>query len=85
MPALFGATKSVLVSTKSGDDYSGVAASDAPEQPVLATGPGTEVRIDRSEIEIRPSSVSLMPGGLEEQLSRQELADLIAFLKATRW
>jgi hypothetical protein len=26
----------------------------------------------------------LMPPGLDEQLSKQELADLLAFLKATR-
>jgi len=34
---------------------------------------------------MRPGAVSLMPQGLEEQLSRQELADLLAFLKNTRW
>jgi hypothetical protein len=52
----------------------------------LATGPGTEVRIARADIaEMRPSSVSVMPGGLDEQLSRQELADLVAFLKGTKW
>jgi len=28
--------------------------------------------------------VSVMPSGLDEQLTRQELADLLAFLKATR-
>jgi len=26
-----------------------------------------------------------MPAGLDKQISRQELADLLAFLKATRW
>jgi hypothetical protein len=29
--------------------------------------------------------MSIMPAGLDEQLSRQELADLIAFLKNTKW
>ena len=32
--------------------------------------------------EIRASNVSLMPEGLEEALSRQELADVIAYLRA---
>jgi hypothetical protein len=32
-----------------------------------------------------PSTVSLMPAGLDEQITRQELADLIEFLKNTRW
>ncbi len=76
----------MVVSTKGGDDYSGVVRKDAPDEIVLATGPGAEVRVPRSDIaEMRPGTVSVMPGGLEEQLSRQELADLIAFLRATRW
>jgi hypothetical protein len=35
--------------------------------------------------ELRPGTVSVMPTGLDEQLSKQELADLLAFLKNTRW
>ena len=72
--------------TKTGDDHSGVLRRDAPDEVLLATGPNTEIRIARSDIaEIRPGSVSVMPGGLDEQLSRQELADLVTFLKATKW
>ncbi len=75
----------VFVVTKSGDDYSGVLRKDAVDEVLLATGPGTEVRVARSDItEMRPGTVSVMPGGLDEQLSRQELADLIAFLKSTK-
>jgi hypothetical protein len=44
------------------------------------------MRIARSEVaEQRPGTVSLMPQGYDQILSRQELADLLAFLKATRW
>ena len=76
----------VIVSTKSGEDQSGVLRKDASDEVILATGPGVEVRIPRSDIqEIRPGTVSIMPQGLDQQLTRQELADLIAFLKATRW
>ena len=76
----------IIVVTKTGDDYSGVLRRDAPDEVLLATGPNTEIRIARSDIaEIRPGSVSVMPGGLDEQLSRQELADLVTFLKATKW
>jgi hypothetical protein len=32
--------------------------------------------------EIRASSVSLMPEGLEKSMSRQEIADVIAYLRA---
>lgn len=75
----------VIVMTKSGDDFSGVLRKDAPDEVVLATGPGTEVRVGRKDItEMRPGTVSVMPGGLDEQLTRQELADLVAFLKAAK-
>ncbi len=76
----------VIVTTKSDEEYSGVLRKDGAEEIVLATGPNTEVRIARSEInEMRPSQVSVMPGGLDGQLTQQELADLVAFLKNTKW
>jgi putative membrane-bound dehydrogenase-like protein len=76
----------VIVTTKSGDEQSGVLRRDAPDEVVLGTGPGVEARIARADItEMRPGSVSVMPAGLDEQLTRQELADLLAFLKSTKW
>jgi putative membrane-bound dehydrogenase-like protein len=75
-----------VVRTKSDDAYSGVLRKDAPEEVILVTGPATEVRIARSDIaDMRPGTVSLMPAGLDQQLTHQELADLVAFLKATKW
>jgi putative heme-binding domain-containing protein len=76
----------MIVSTKSGDEYSGVLRKDAADEVVLATGPSTEQRIPRDEVtDMRPGAVSVMPSGLAEQLTKEELADLMAFLKATRW
>jgi putative membrane-bound dehydrogenase-like protein len=76
----------VIVVTKSGEDYSGVLRKDAPDELVIATGPNAETRIARSDVaQMRPGTVSVMPAGLDEQLSKQELADLIAFLKGTKW
>jgi len=76
----------VIVSTKSDEEYSGVLRKDAADEIVLATGPNTEARIARSDInEMRPSQVSVMPGGLDEQLTKQELSDLVTFLKNTKW
>ena len=75
-----------IIRTKSDDEYNGVLRHDAPDEILLATGPTTEVRIARSDIvEMRPGTVSVMPAGLDQQLSPQELADLVAFLKATKW
>ncbi len=76
----------MIVSTKGEEEYSGIVKKDAADEVVLVTGPNAESHIRRADIiEMRPGTVSVMPQGLDEQLSKQELADLVAFLKATRW
>jgi putative heme-binding domain-containing protein len=75
----------VVVKTRSGEVHGGVLRSnDLPDEVVIATE-RDETRIPRRDIvDMQPGTVSLMPPGLDEQLTRQELADLLAFLKATR-
>ena len=75
----------VVIRTRSGEVRGGVLRSnDLPDEVVLATD-REETRIPRRDIvEMQPGTASLMPPGLDEQLSKQELADLLAFLKATR-
>ncbi len=74
-----------VVVTSDGEDFSGIITVDGREEITFATGPGTEMKIARKDIrEIRPGTTSVMPGGLNEQLSTQELADLIAFLRAAK-
>ncbi len=76
----------VRVLTKDGEDYSGVIREDAADHLLLATGPGVTLKVARSNIaELQPGNLSIMPAGLDEQLSKQELADVLAFLKATKW
>jgi putative heme-binding domain-containing protein len=73
----------VQVTTKSGKVYNGVVRKDAPDEVVLATSATEEVRLARGDIdEMQPSKVSIMPAGLDQQLTPRELADLVAFLKA---
>jgi putative membrane-bound dehydrogenase-like protein len=73
----------VVVATKDGKLVNGLIRKDATDEIVLATGVNQETRIARSDIEsILPSKVSVMPSGLDQQLSPGELADLVAFLKA---
>jgi putative membrane-bound dehydrogenase-like protein len=75
----------VLVTTKSGKAHNGVIRKDAADELVLATGVNQEVRIARDDVdEIQPSKVSVMPAGLDQQLTLRELADLVAFLKACK-
>lgn len=77
--------ESVVVTTQSGETHTGVLRSDLSDAVVLVSAAGAETRILRREIEdMQPGTVSVMPPGLAEQLSPQELADLLAFLKATR-
>lgn len=72
-----------VVTTRSGASHSGIMKKDAPEEVVLATGPETEQHIARADIaDLQPGTVSPMPPGLDAVLSRQELADLVAFLKS---
>ncbi|MGE3315434.1 MAG: PVC-type heme-binding CxxCH protein [Planctomycetaceae bacterium] len=72
----------VTVVTVRGKSFNGVVKKDAADEVVLATTATEVVRIPRDDIEeMVPSSVSVMPAGLDKQLSTQDLADLIAFLK----
>jgi putative heme-binding domain-containing protein len=65
--------------------YSGLVKSDAPGEVVLTVAADKEVRIARDEIDaVQPGKVSIMPAGLDKQLSLQELADLVEFLKNCR-
>ncbi len=75
----------MIAVTKGGEEFSGILRGDSAEGVTLLTGPNAEQRIARANLaELRPGAVSVMPAGLDEQLSRQELADLVAFLKARR-
>ncbi|HUE71073.1 MAG TPA: hypothetical protein VMP01_09305, partial [Pirellulaceae bacterium] len=75
----------ILVLTTDGRQLNGVIKNETDSEIVLVTGPNKEERIPRSDIEAqKPSTVSVMPAGLDKQLSQQELADLIAFLKSLK-
>ena len=75
----------IAVATSDGKVHNGLLRGETADEIVMATGVNQEARIARRQIEeIRPSSVSIMPAGLDQQLTHQELADLIAFLKACK-
>jgi putative heme-binding domain-containing protein len=76
----------VIVKTKDGEPHSGILRGDNEQGILLVSGPNMEERISRADIaDMRPGTVSIMPAGLETQLTKQDLADLLAFLKATKW
>jgi putative membrane-bound dehydrogenase-like protein len=73
-----------LVKTAKGESY-GILKADGPEEIVLATGPGTEAHIPRSDVrEVQPGTVSLMPAGLDGILTPRELTDLVTYLRTAR-
>jgi putative membrane-bound dehydrogenase-like protein len=67
------------------DRLSGVVLSQLRDAVVLVTGPHGEIRIPRSQIKsMERSTVSLMPDGFDESLTKTELTDLLAFLQAEK-
>jgi len=75
----------VVVATKDGKIHNGLLRKNAPDEILLVLGANQEIRIAREDVEdVQPSKVSVMPAGLEQQLSPQDLADLVAFLKACK-
>lgn len=62
-------------------EYTGIIRRQNSEWIELHTAPQTSVRITRNEIvSLEPSDVSMMPQGLDQLLSDQEMSDLMVFL-----
>ncbi len=77
---------SYAVVTTSGNLLNGIVTSETATSFTLRQPEGKDVTLLRSEIEeIRSSGVSLMPDGLEKNISHQEMADLISFIKNWRY
>ena len=74
------------VVTSSGVVHTGLVASETPTAVSLRQPEGKTVSVLRSNIEILKSNgVSLMPEGLEKNVSRDQMADLLSFLKNWRY
>lgn len=74
-----------LINTSDGRVHNGIIGRQTPEAIFLITADRTEIRIARSTVDtIERSPVSIMPQGLDAQLTRQELGDLIAYLQSLR-
>ncbi len=74
-----------IVQTKDGRALTGLLARETADAVYLKTADRTEVRVARESIEsIAPGRQSIMPQGLEGKMNRDELRDLIAFLKSLK-
>lgn len=75
----------VTITTNNGKVFNGLIRAETPTEITLMTGLNQETRIARTDIDEQlPSKLSIMPAGLDKQLSVQELADLVTFLKSTK-
>lgn len=74
--------QTLAVTTRDGRTLSGWLAAESEFGLQLRTAAGAEESIRRDEIAtLAATGVSLMPDGLEQTMTRDELAGLIAFLK----
>jgi putative membrane-bound dehydrogenase-like protein len=72
-----------VVTTKAGQTLTGMIAAETASGLTLRRGERAEDTVLRNQIEeIQATGKSVMPEGLEAQLSRQELADVIAYVRA---
>jgi putative membrane-bound dehydrogenase-like protein len=80
--AIQGRYANYILETSEGRFYDGLIVSETTAA-VTIRGETHDVTVLRGNIkELRTSSVSLMPEGLEESLSRQELADVVSYLRS---
>jgi putative heme-binding domain-containing protein len=68
--------------TTDGQAHAGILAEESASAVTLVLPLGKRETISRAKLKsLRASPVSLMPDGLEQTMSRQELANLLAFLR----
>ena len=71
-----------VVVTLDGRILNGLLSGENSESVTLRQPEGREVTVLRSEIEeLRSTSKSLMPEGIEKEVSVEQMADILAFLK----
>ena len=74
-----------LIVTKGGQVATGLIARESSDAVFLRTADRAEIRIARGDIvDMRESSISIMPAGLEKTMSARELSDLLEFLYRCR-
>jgi putative heme-binding domain-containing protein len=77
--------RSYSIVTRDGKTVNGMIVGETADAVYLRTSQLAEIRLARKDIEeIAPSSVSLMPQGLEKTMTDQEFADLLEYLYQRR-
>jgi putative heme-binding domain-containing protein len=75
-----------VATTLDGRTLSGVIVAETPTSVTLRRADGAEDTVLRANLEgLRSTRMSLMPEGLERSLTRQDVADLFAYLRTAGW
>jgi putative heme-binding domain-containing protein len=72
--------------TVDGLTHDGILTAETPTSITLKQGEGKEITLLREDVEqFASTGKSLMPEGVEKEISHQQMADLIAFIKNWRY
>jgi putative heme-binding domain-containing protein len=73
--------RTTTITTRSGRTYFGIVVYEAADSCLMLLQTGETVRIDPDDVEERRSeTASLMPSGLLDSATDEEIADLFAYL-----
>jgi len=76
---------SYRIATEGAEELTGIIARQSPDAIVLRSVSGAEVQVPRNRIQqITRSTISLMPEGLEQGMTRDEFRDLLSFLQSLK-
>ena len=74
-----------VIKTKEGDVISGLKSEDTPDHVTLKDADGKYHDVDRDKIaKLVKQAISLMPEGLNETMTRQDLLNLVEFLASLK-
>jgi putative heme-binding domain-containing protein len=74
----------VVVTTRDGRTYSGNVISENDRQITMRVVGAEAVVINKSDIQSRETTdVSMMPPGLFDQMTEEEVLNLVAYLRST--
>ena len=71
--------------TRNGGEFSGIIASETADELTLKVQQSAPVRLRKSDVTRRQKlKLSIMPAGLQQTMSMQDLTDLVEYLSALR-
>jgi putative membrane-bound dehydrogenase-like protein len=74
-----------ILSTKDGDDLDGMVASETADRIVLKRAGGINTEIKKADVkDRRQMKLSIMPENLQQQMSTQDLVDLVEYLSTLK-